>query len=59
VIALSSATFSSMAYVTVRQLAKTEHPLVIVFYFPLVATRLAIPTRFMRTFSSASHRALP
>ncbi len=42
-IALSSATFSSLAYVTVRQLAKTEHPLVIVFYFPLVATPLALP----------------
>jgi drug/metabolite transporter (DMT)-like permease len=37
-IALASATFSSIAYVTVRQLAKTEHPLVIVFYFPLIAT---------------------
>jgi drug/metabolite transporter (DMT)-like permease len=42
-IALSSAVFSSLAYVTVRQLAKTENPLVIVFYFPLVATPLAIP----------------
>jgi drug/metabolite transporter (DMT)-like permease len=29
--------------VTVRQLARTEHALVIVFYFPLVATPLAIP----------------
>jgi drug/metabolite transporter (DMT)-like permease len=29
--------------VTVRQLAKTEHALVIVFYFPLLATPLAIP----------------
>jgi drug/metabolite transporter (DMT)-like permease len=43
VIALASATFSSFAYVTVRQLAKSEHALVIVFYFPLVATPLAIP----------------
>lgn len=42
-IALASATLSSIAYVTVRQLSKTEHPLVIVFYFPLVATPLAIP----------------
>jgi len=42
-LALASATFSSFAYVTVRQLAKTEHPLVIVFYFPLIATPLAIP----------------
>lgn len=42
-IALASATFSSLAYVTVRKLAKSEHPLVIVFYFPLVATPLALP----------------
>jgi drug/metabolite transporter (DMT)-like permease len=42
-IALASATFSALAYVTVRQLAKTEHALVIVFYFPLVAMPLAIP----------------
>jgi drug/metabolite transporter (DMT)-like permease len=34
---------SSIAYVTVRQLAKTEHALVIVFYFPLVALPLSIP----------------
>lgn len=42
-IALGAAACSSLAYVTVRQLARTEHPLVIVFYFPLVATPLAIP----------------
>jgi len=42
-IALASAALSSLAYVTVRQLVKTEHPLVIVFYFPLIATPLAIP----------------
>lgn len=42
-IALSAALCSAIAYVTVRQLARTEHPLVIVFYFPLVATPLAIP----------------
>src|SRR5258706_14857512 len=41
--ALVGATFSAFAYVTVRQLARTEHPLVIVLYFPLVATPLAIP----------------
>jgi drug/metabolite transporter (DMT)-like permease len=42
-VALASAVFSSFAYVTVRTLAATEHPLVVVFYFPLVATPLAIP----------------
>jgi drug/metabolite transporter (DMT)-like permease len=43
VVALVSAALSSAAYVTVRQLSSTEHPLRIVFYFPLVATPLAIP----------------
>ncbi len=40
---LGAATCSAFAYVTIRQLSRTEHPLVIVFYFPLVATPLAIP----------------
>jgi len=43
VFAFGAAGCSAIAYVTVRQLARTEHPLVIVFYFPLVATPLAIP----------------
>jgi drug/metabolite transporter (DMT)-like permease len=43
VFALGAACSSSLAYVTVRQLSRSEHPLVIVFYFPLVATPLAIP----------------
>ena len=42
-IGLAGATFSSFAYVTVRRLAASEHPLVIVFYFPLVATPFALP----------------
>lgn len=42
-VALAAATTSAFAYVTVRQLVRTEHALVIVFYFPLVATPLAIP----------------
>ncbi len=42
-VALAAATTSAFAYVTVRQLARTEKPLVIVFYFPLIATPLAIP----------------
>jgi drug/metabolite transporter (DMT)-like permease len=43
VIAIGAALCSSFAYVTVRQLTRTENPLVIVFYFPLIATPLAIP----------------
>lgn len=41
--ALGAVMCSSMAYVTVRKLSRTEHPLVIVFYFPLVAMPLALP----------------
>lgn len=41
--ALGAVLFSSFAYVTVRQLARTENALVIVFYFPLVAMPLSIP----------------
>ena len=41
--AIGGALCSSFAYVTVRTLSRTEHPLVIVFFFPLVATPLAIP----------------
>jgi drug/metabolite transporter (DMT)-like permease len=40
---IAAVSFSAFAYVTVRQLARTEHPLVIVFYFPLIATPLALP----------------
>ncbi len=42
-IALGAACCSAIAYVTVRQLTKTEHPLVIVWYFPLIATPLVVP----------------
>jgi drug/metabolite transporter (DMT)-like permease len=42
-VALGGATCSAIVYVTVRQLSRTEHALVIVFYFPLVATPLALP----------------
>jgi drug/metabolite transporter (DMT)-like permease len=41
--ALAAVCCSSVAYVTVRKLARTEDPIVIVFYFPLVATPLALP----------------
>lgn len=41
--ALASAVCAACAYVTVRQLTRTEHPLVIVWYFPLIATPLVLP----------------
>ena len=42
-IAILGALFSAMAYVTVRKLRETEHHLVVVFYFPLVATPASVP----------------
>lgn len=42
-IAIGGALFTSLAYVSVRSLGTSEHPLVIVFYFPLVALPLSLP----------------
>ena len=41
--ALGGVACSSVAYVTVRRLSRTVPPLVIVLYFPLIATPLALP----------------
>lgn len=43
VIALAGAMFSASAYVTIRRMSSSEHPLVIVFYFPLVTVPVTIP----------------
>ena len=42
-IAVAGALFTAFAYVSVRSLGTSEHPLVIVFYFPLVALPLSLP----------------
>ena len=42
-LALAGAVLTSLAYVSVRSLANSEHPLVVVFYFPLVALPLSLP----------------
>lgn len=43
-IALGGALFSAAAYVAVRKLRETEHPYVVVLYFPLIATLGSAPT---------------
>lgn len=43
-IALLGALLSAAAYVIVRKLRSTEHPLVVVFYFPLISTFGSLPT---------------
>jgi drug/metabolite transporter (DMT)-like permease len=40
---LVGAMLASLAYVAVREASKTEHPLVIVFFFPLVAVPATLP----------------
>lgn len=42
-IALAGAIFAAISYVIVRQLRRSEHPMVVVFYFPLIATPASIP----------------
>ncbi len=42
-IALAGAFLTALAYVCVRKLSKTEHPLVIINYFPLVSTVVIFP----------------
>jgi drug/metabolite transporter (DMT)-like permease len=45
-IGLGGALFSALAYTIVRRLGRTEHPLVTVLYFPLVATPVTAPLAF-------------
>jgi drug/metabolite transporter (DMT)-like permease len=42
-VALAGAVLSAAAFVTVRKLGRTEHPLVIVFYFTLVTVPASLP----------------
>ena len=42
-IALSGAILTALAYITVRKLSEKEHPLVIVFYFPLTSIPITLP----------------
>lgn len=41
--AVGGALFSAAAYTTVRKLGQTEHPVVTVFWFPMVALPLVLP----------------
>lgn len=43
VLALIAALFSAFAYVSVRALRRTDDPLIVVFWFALVATPLSLP----------------
>jgi drug/metabolite transporter (DMT)-like permease len=43
IIAVMGTVFSSIVYVKVRELSKTDHPLVIVMYLPMVTAPLSLP----------------
>lgn len=43
IVALGGALFSASAYVTIRSLRETEHPVVIVFFFSLIAAPASVP----------------
>jgi drug/metabolite transporter (DMT)-like permease len=42
-VGIAGALCTALAYVSVRSLARSEHPLVIVFYFPMVAVPMSLP----------------
>ncbi len=43
IIAILGALMTSLAYICVRKLSEKEHPLVIIYYFPLISIPLSIP----------------
>ncbi len=42
-IGLAGSFLTALAYVCVRKLSKSEHPLVIIYYFPLISIPTALP----------------
>ena len=57
-LALGGALFSACAYVSVRALGRSEHPLVIVFYFPLVGLVMTAPLVLVRPVWPTAAEAL-
>ena len=57
-LALAGALLSACAYVSVRALGRSEHPLVIVFYFPLVGLVLTLPPVLLQPVLPSASEAL-
>jgi drug/metabolite transporter (DMT)-like permease len=57
-LALAGALLSACAYVSVRALGRSEHPLVIVFYFPLVGLVLTLPAVLLQPVWPSPSQAL-
>jgi drug/metabolite transporter (DMT)-like permease len=54
-VGMAGALFSAAAYVSVRKLGRTEHPLMIVFYFTLVTVPASIPGLLMHAVMPTAH----
>ena len=57
-LALGGALLTAVAYVSVRQLGRSEHPLVIVLWFPLMAVPLSLPFVLLEPVLPTSGEAL-
>jgi drug/metabolite transporter (DMT)-like permease len=57
-LALGGALLTAVAYVNVRQLGRSEHPLVIVLWFPLMAVPLSLPFVMLEPVLPTSGEAL-
>jgi len=57
-LALAGALLSACAYVSVRALGRSEHPLVIVFYFPLVGLVMTAPLVLLQPVLPTAAEAL-
>jgi drug/metabolite transporter (DMT)-like permease len=54
-IGLAGALFSAAAYVSVRRLGRTEHPVIIVFYFTLITVPASVPGLLMHAVLPTLH----
>jgi drug/metabolite transporter (DMT)-like permease len=57
-IAVAGALFSAGSYVSVRRLGRTEHPLIIVFYFTLVTVPASLPGMLLHAELPTAREAL-
>ncbi len=58
VLGLLAALFSGLAYTYIRKLRETDHPLVVVFYFPLLILMVFAPYMFFKGFLATTEDLL-
>jgi len=54
-VGLAGAVFSASAYVSVRRLSRTEHPIIIVFYFTLITVPASVPGLLLHAVMPTAH----